>query len=162
MKSSVLLVDQDTAETAALVAALRAEGFDVDVASTESDALRALARGEHAIALVELMLRGETGLALARRIHDEAPATKVFLTGLYVLSERQLERAGTGASGFVPKPWDIGEVAAFLASKAAASSSRPHVPVSLEADDEDDAFDRHASGVTGAHVVADIRRRASA
>lgn len=186
MKSSVLLVDHDSAETAALSAALRAEGFDVDVASTEATALAALARGEHAIALVELMLRGETGLALARRIHEQAPSTKVFLTGLYVLSERQLARASTGASGFVPKPWDIGEVASFLAAKAAASSrprvpsvapvSQPAVPAAADSDSDEalapdeatraatDSFghDESSSGITGARLVGDLRRRVSA
>jgi hypothetical protein len=39
------------------------------------------------------------------------------LTSAYHLSERQLVRADCGAVGFVPKPFDLSELARFLKGK---------------------------------------------
>jgi hypothetical protein len=44
------------------------------------------------------------------------------LTSAYHLSERQLLRADCGAAGFVPKPYDLTELAKFLRSKLPPTS----------------------------------------
>jgi DNA-binding NarL/FixJ family response regulator len=78
------------------------------------------------IAVVDLMLRGDNGtngLELAREIRCDSPDTRVLLTSAYHLSERQLERADCGVSGFIPKPYDIAEVVAFIRAKASSPPS---------------------------------------
>lgn len=116
--AAVLLIGTPDADSALLATALRIEGFEVTQAATADDA-RALVQGsEIDVAVVDLMLKGTGGLDLAREIRVASPPTRVLLTSSYVLSERQIERAGCGASGFIPKPYDVHEVVAFVKAKA--------------------------------------------
>jgi DNA-binding NarL/FixJ family response regulator len=126
---TVLLVEAPEGDASVLASALRVEGFTVVQVATSAAAREALAElgGMNvAMAIVDLMVRGdagETGLDLAREIRTRCPATRVVLTSAYHLSERQLERADCGVSGFIPKPYDVGEVVEFVRSKASSPPS---------------------------------------
>jgi DNA-binding response OmpR family regulator len=123
---SILLVDMPEGDASVLASALRVEGFQVALAPTAAAAREVLARESISIALIDLMMRGEgssNGLELAREIKTQSPATRVILTSAYHLSERQLERADCGVSGFIPKPYDVAEVVAFLRAKASGPPS---------------------------------------
>jgi DNA-binding response OmpR family regulator len=113
-----LLVVEDDARHARVVAiGLRIEGFDVEVTSNADAALHLLATETFDVAVLDLMLPGTNGIQLARIVREQHPRTRVVLTSAYHLSERQLVRADCGAVGFVPKPFDLGELARFLKSK---------------------------------------------
>ena len=79
------------------------------------------------LVLVDLMLRtdgGPNGLELAREIKVSSPRNcGSFSTSAYYLSERQLERADCGVSGFIPKPYDVGEVVSFIRAKVSGPPS---------------------------------------
>jgi DNA-binding response OmpR family regulator len=113
-----LLVVEDDARHARMMAiGLRIEGFDVEVSASADAALRLLMTELFDVAVVDLMLPGTNGIQLARLVRDLRPETRVVLTSAYHLSERQLVRADCGAVGFVPKPFDLSELARFLKSK---------------------------------------------
>jgi DNA-binding response OmpR family regulator len=123
---TILLVDAPDGDASLLASALRVEGFHVMLAGSASDARGALAETPAALVLVDLMLRsdgGPNGLELAREIKISHPATRVLLTSAYYLSERQLERADCGVSGFIPKPYDVGEVVNFIRAKVSGPPS---------------------------------------
>lgn len=123
---SILLVDAPDGDASLLASALRVEGFQVALASSAIDARRSLAETPAVLVLVDLMLRtdgGPNGLELAREIKVSHPATRVLLTSAYYLSERQLERADCGVSGFIPKPYDVGEVVSFIRAKVSGPPS---------------------------------------
>jgi DNA-binding response OmpR family regulator len=127
---TVLLFDMADADAAILASALRVEGFDVVVAPTAKEARRLLASQPIALAIIDLMLRSEdgaNGLDLAREVKGAYPATRVVLTSSYHLSERQLERADCGVSGFIPKPYDLREVVDFIRSKLSGPPSSRRV-----------------------------------
>jgi DNA-binding response OmpR family regulator len=98
---------------------LRLEGFEVEVASNAEGALRSLADHDFDGAVVDLMLPGTNGIQLARLVRESHPRTRIVLTSAYHLSERQLVRVDCGAVGFVPKPFDLTELARFLRGKLA-------------------------------------------
>jgi hypothetical protein len=54
-----------------------------------------------------------------------SPSTLVVLTSAYHLSVRQLQRADCGAVGFVPKPYHLPDLCAFLRQKLRPPSLRP-------------------------------------
>jgi DNA-binding response OmpR family regulator len=113
----VLVVD-DVANHARVTAiGLRIEGFDVEIAPESDAALRMLDAQPFDIAMVDLMMPVTNGMQLARLIRDRHPDTRVVLMSAYHLSERQLVRADCGAVGFVPKPFDLSDLAHFLRSK---------------------------------------------
>jgi len=98
----------------------------VVLASSASEARAALAENQVILALVDLMLRtdaGTNGLELARDIKLGYPQVRVLLTSAYYLSERQLERADCGVSGFIPKPYDVVEVVSFIRAKVSGPPS---------------------------------------
>jgi DNA-binding response OmpR family regulator len=124
--TTILLVDAPHGQAAVLASALRVEGLDVLHASTAGEARRVLAQEPVAVAVIDLMIRGDgasNGLELARELRAAFPLMRVLLTSAYHLSERQLERADCGVSGFIPKPYDVAEVVDFIRTKATAPPS---------------------------------------
>lgn len=123
---NILLVDMADADAAILASALRVEGFEVIVTKSARDAKEVLASRPVALAIVDLMLRSEggaNGLELSRELRDQYPGMRILLTSSYHLSERQLERADCGVSGFIPKPYDLSEVVDFVRAKVSAPPS---------------------------------------
>lgn len=123
---TILLVDMADADAAILASALRVEGFDVVITPTAQNARQVLASQPVALTIVDLMLRSEggvNGLDLARELRATHPSMRVLLTSSYHLSERQLERADCGVSGFIPKPYDLREVVDFVRAKVSSPPS---------------------------------------
>lgn len=121
----VLVVDDEENQRRTLSIGLKLEGFDVVLAASGTEALRVLATTSAIeVAMIDLMMPGLNGLELARQIRRSYPQVRVVLSSAYHLSVRQVERADCGAVGFVPKPYKIGELCAFLRSKAKA-----HAPI---------------------------------
>jgi CheY-like chemotaxis protein len=114
----VLVVDDEENQLKALAIGLRSNGFEVVVAATSVEALRALASRHMDLALIDLMMPGLNGLELARQIRQTYPAVRVVLSSAYHLSARQVERADCGAVGFVPKPYCLSDLCEFLRSKS--------------------------------------------
>jgi len=122
---NILLVDTPDGDATLLASALRVEGFHVVLAPSAREAREALARAPAIVAIIDLMLRADAGnaLELARELKEAHPAMRVLLTSTYHLSERQLERADCGVSGFIPKPYDLVEVVSFIRAKASGPPS---------------------------------------
>jgi DNA-binding response OmpR family regulator len=115
----VLVVDDEANHARVMAIGLRIEGFEVETAADAEGAITRLSEGAFDVAIVDLMMPGTNGIQLARLIRERHPRTQVVLTSAYHLSERQLVRADCGAVGFVPKPFDLTELARFLRSKLA-------------------------------------------
>jgi DNA-binding response OmpR family regulator len=120
----VLIVDDEENQRRTLAIGLRLEGFDIAVASSSQEAIRALGAASAGIdlALIDLMMPGLNGLELARQIRRLYPSVRVVLSSAYHLSARQVERADCGAIGFVPKPYRLAELCSFLRAKTKAVS----------------------------------------
>jgi DNA-binding response OmpR family regulator len=113
----VLVVDDEANHARVMAIGLRIEGFEVETSQDAESALAQLATATFDLAIVDLMMPGTNGIQLARAVRDRFPHTRVVLTSAYHLSERQLVRADCGAVGFVPKPFDLTELARFLRAK---------------------------------------------
>lgn len=123
----VLVVDDVANQARVTAIGLRIEGFDVEVAPDSEGALRFLDEQPFDVAMVDLMMPGTNGMQLCRLIRERHPETRVVLTSAYHLSERQLLRADCGAVGFVPKPFDLSDLARFLRSKLRGSEPSDEV-----------------------------------
>ena len=120
----LLVVDDEANHGRVMAIGLRIEGFDVESATSAETALEVLAQAPcFDIAMVDLMMPGTNGIQLARVMREQFPRTQVVLTSAYHLSERQLLRADCGAVGFVPKPFDLTELARFLKTKLTGAES---------------------------------------
>ena len=119
----MLVIDEQDNQARLMAIGLRVEGFEAETASSSERALERLSSESFDVAVVDLMLPGTNGIQVARLVRDRHPRTRVVLMSAYHLSERQLARADCGATGFVPKPLDLGELAAFLEGKARLAPS---------------------------------------
>lgn len=124
MAPHILIVDDEDNHRKSLAIGLRMEGFVVSEAPNGERALAWLEGHEPDLAIVDLMMPGINGLDLARRMRMRRPDVRVILTSAYHLTERQLERAGTGVIAFVPKPYCMDELAVFLRSKVPHRAAR--------------------------------------
>ena len=114
----ILIVDDQESMRKTLSIALRLDRFDVACAASATDALESLSCRPCDLAIVDLMMPDVNGLDLARQLRTLYPNLKVVLTSAYHLSERQVLRSQCGAIGFVPKPFQMSELIAFLRDKA--------------------------------------------
>lgn len=134
MSLRILVVDDETNARKSLAISLRLEGHEIVEACNGEEALMVLERASGAgrmvdLAILDLMMPGMSGLDLARRIRFRHSDVKVVLMSAYHLSKRQLERADVGAVGFVPKPFDMEDLLAFLERRV--PSEPPSAEVAL-------------------------------
>lgn len=120
--SHILVVDDEANHRQTLAIGLRLEGFEVSEAADGEQALQVVDGEAFDLAIIDLMMPGINGLDLARRLRFRHPGVRIVLTSAYHLSERQIERAGVGAVGFVPKPYQMDDLVVFLRDKLAASA----------------------------------------
>ena len=107
---SLLVVDDDPATAALLAAMLEHEGYRCAIASDAEEAMDMLNDDEFAVALVDVLMPGETGLELVERALDVHPfLAVVMVTGVDDphIAELALQ---SGAYGYLVKPFTHMEV----------------------------------------------------
>ena len=117
MPGNLLIVDDDDSQRRSLAIGLRLAGFRVHDVATAEAALELLEVEQFDLALTDLMMPGLNGLQLIRRMFEHHPNLPVVLMSAYQLSRHQLERVGVNMVAFVPKPYNLDELADFLAEK---------------------------------------------
>jgi DNA-binding NarL/FixJ family response regulator len=106
MAFSVLIVDDNRAFLDAARFLLEREGLNVaGVAASAADAVRRSRDLEPDVVLVDIMLGGESGFALAHRLVEEAPSggSDVILVSTHAEAEFADLIAESPATGFLPK-----------------------------------------------------------
>jgi signal transduction histidine kinase len=103
-RPSVLLVDDDPDGANTVCNILRQEQYEVAIAASADDALRALTERPFDAVLIELALSETNGLALLNEVRRQAPATAcVVLTG-YASLESAVAALRQGAYDYLVKP----------------------------------------------------------
>jgi DNA-binding response OmpR family regulator len=123
----VLVVDDEANYARVTALGLELEGFEVATVHDAMAALTSLRQDRFDVAILDLIMPETNGIELARIVRKRHPSTLIVLTSAYHLTEGQLLRADCGAVGFVPKPYDLCELAQFLRRKLAAGE--PAEPV---------------------------------
>ena len=109
MPGETILIVEDSAVTLKVTAAaLRAEGYKVQVASTAEQALSSLRSWKPDLILVDIMLPGMDGLEFTRRIKQDNRLREVTVLALTACDmEGDEERArDAGCDGYLTKPVD--------------------------------------------------------
>jgi two-component system, OmpR family, response regulator RegX3 len=105
----VLVVDDEPAIRDAISYALRAEGFDVEVAVDGESGLGAALEGHTDVVVLDLMLPGMPGTEVCRRIRAESPIPIIMLTAKGAELDRVLGLE-IGADDYVTKPFSMAEL----------------------------------------------------
>ena len=100
----ILIVDDEGTIREVLGRYLEREGYLVSEAGDGPAALAAVAEAEPALILLDLMLPGIDGLALARRLRMESEVPIIMLTARGELQDR-VQGLESGADDYVVKPF---------------------------------------------------------
>ena len=122
-RASILIVEDDVPTRTFLADNLTADGYDVLVAATLSDALRTLEYHRVDLAVVDLALPDGSGLELLRRVREAGgPASRIDARlPLIVVSGRagdtdRVRGFERGADDYVSKPFAYGELRLRIAA----------------------------------------------
>lgn len=130
---TLLLIEDDTAVSASLQRRLRFEGFDVHVADRGEVALELMPTLVPDLILLDVMLPGLDGLAVAERIRSVSNVPILMLTARDSVEDRVsgLER---GADDYLVKPFELPELLARI--RALLRRSRLSIEAEPRADDQ--------------------------
>jgi two-component system response regulator RegA len=123
---TLLIVEDDSPLRERLVRAMRDRGFDTVGVPDHTSALDAARQDSPELALVDLRLPGESGLAVIRDLKELDPATVVVVLTGYGSIATAVEAVKLGAASYLTKPADADQiVAAFDGTQPPAE---PEVP----------------------------------
>lgn len=128
----ILVVDDESTIREVLRRYLEREGYLVSEAADSQAALEALASDPPALIVLDLMLPGIDGLALARRVRQESDVPIIMLTARGELQDR-VEGLESGADDYVIKPFSPSEVVARVKAvlrRVEALDDPPSQPIS--------------------------------
>jgi DNA-binding response OmpR family regulator len=104
--TTVLLVEDDPGLRRTMADILQAAGLKVDTASDAPAALRRLARGRYDVAVGDLVLPGQSGVEVIRKIKSSAPATRILVCSAYSGGHLMAEALELGVELTIFKPAD--------------------------------------------------------
>ena len=109
----ILVVDDDREIRDLLARFLRKHGFRVETASDGKEMFKALAVGRFDLAVLDLMLPGEDGLSLCRRVRSGSDLPIVMLTAIGEDTDR-IVGLEMGADDYLAKPFNPRELLARI------------------------------------------------
>jgi two-component system response regulator AtoC len=141
-RATILVADDDAVIRSNLALLLKSEGYDVREAADGGEAARALLDPAVALALLDLKMPVQDGMAVLRAHADRLDETPVIVVTAYGGGSAAIEAMKLGAFDYVTKPFDLDDVLfavkraltqrALTAQVRALSNDR-----SGEADDEE-------------------------
>jgi DNA-binding NarL/FixJ family response regulator len=117
------LVEDHALTRAGLRAALEADGFDVVAEASDGiEGEAAILREKPAVAVVDLGLPGEDGIAVTRAVKAAAPAIGVVIVTMHELDEEVLAALAAGADAYCVKSSDAAIVLDAVRAVAAGGA----------------------------------------
>ena len=120
--SRVLVVDDEAPIQRALVANLRARGYETDVAGSGEDALRLVARGTPDVVILDLGLPGMGGAEVIQGLRGWTSVPIIVLSARWAERDK-VAALDAGADDYVTKPFGMDELLARL-----RAAIRRHAP----------------------------------
>jgi two-component system phosphate regulon response regulator OmpR len=123
-ETHVLIVDDDDRIRDLTKQFLAREGHRVTTAQDAASARKLFQTFSFDLAILDIMMPGESGLSLLKALRDENNMTPVLLLTARAQASDRIEGLRLGADDYLPKPFEPEE----LALRAAAILRRSHVP----------------------------------
>lgn len=122
----ILVVDDHREIRDALTKYLARNGYRADGAADAREMDRALADGAYDLVILDVMMPGEDGLSVCRRLRVESDIPILMLTALGEETDR-IVGLELGADDYIPKPFNPREVLARIKAilRRAGSADRP-------------------------------------
>jgi two-component system OmpR family response regulator len=120
----ILVIDDDSDIRRPLAEYLRQRGFRASVAADGKDMDRVLATASIDLVVLDVMLPGEHGFAICRRLRETTQIPVILLTALAEATDR-IVGLELGADDYVTKPFDPRELVARVGSVLRRSRMLP-------------------------------------
>lgn len=127
----IVIVDDDSDVRDILHACLEQEGYSVSEAANETELLRVMRNGPVDLLTLDLKLKHEDGLAVARKVRQKYAVPIIMITGKGEPIDR-IVGLELGADDYISKPFHIREVLARVRSVLRRNAPAPnadHPPV---------------------------------
>ncbi len=111
----LLVVDDDSVTRDLLREVFEAEGYEVSLAASGEEALRALAQGSFPLVLSDIRMLGIDGIELLAKVRKDRPETFVILMTGFGNLEGAVRAIQEGAYDYISKPFRIQELKALVA-----------------------------------------------
>lgn len=128
MEDALLLIDDDEVFLQTMSRSLARKGETVCAANTPADALQLLSGHQPARVLLDLNLKGESGLQLLPQILSVCPSARVILLTGYASIATAVEAIKKGAVDYICKPATARDVLAAFAKDAESIEQAPEAP----------------------------------
>jgi DNA-binding NtrC family response regulator len=103
---SVLVVD-DNPIIQDILRQFLGKGYQVEVVANASQALAAVVRKHPDVMLLDVRMPGVDGLSLLKSLREMGVQTPIFVMTGYDSTQVALEALENGATGYLPKPFDL-------------------------------------------------------
>jgi two-component system phosphate regulon response regulator OmpR len=114
LKTRILIVDDDQRHRDLLVRYLGGEGYEVKAVGEASGMDKQLARERFDLVVLDLMLPGEDGLAICRRLRAQEQAPAIIMLTAKGDDVDRIVGLEMGADDYMPKPFNPKELAARI------------------------------------------------
>jgi two-component system phosphate regulon response regulator OmpR len=114
LKTRILVVDDDQRLRELLVRYLSGEGFEVKAVSDAPGMDKQLARDRYDLVVLDLMLPGEDGLAICRRLRGQPGAPAIVMLTAKGDDVDRIVGLEMGADDYLPKPFNPRELLARI------------------------------------------------
>jgi two-component system, OmpR family, response regulator len=121
-RAHILLVEDDAEISRMLMTVLAENGFAASAATSAAEMDRVLASGEIDLVLLDVMLSGEDGFSICRRLRADSAVPIIMLTALGEDVDRIIGLE-IGADDYVTKPFNSRELMARIRAVLRRSSS---------------------------------------
>jgi len=111
-ETRVLVVDDETNITDLVATALRYEGFDVEVAGTGTDALKAAETFRPDLMVLDIMLPDRDGFHVVQRLRADGRHVPVVFLTARDSTEEKIKGLTVGGDDYVTKPFSLEELVA--------------------------------------------------
>ncbi len=124
-RARILIVEDEPALRLAISGLLRRKGHSVEQASKGSEAIQAIGEARYDLILTDLALgRGPNGMAVLAAAREKQPETPVVLMTAVGDERTAVDAMKSGATDYVPKPFDNDEIRLVIDRALAHSKLR--------------------------------------
>ncbi|HEY7715042.1 MAG TPA: response regulator [Candidatus Binatia bacterium] len=120
MDRSILVVDDEENLLLLLDRILSKDGFTVELASNAYQALNLVEQKDFKVAILDIKMFPIDGLSLLSEIKKRSPSTHVVMITAYPTTDTRSKCLEIGASTYLTKPLDIGELKTVVQNLAAS------------------------------------------
>jgi two-component system, OmpR family, response regulator QseB len=126
----ILIVEDDPRICGPMADDLRRQRHTVDIASDGKTGLDYAASGLHDLILLDVMLPGESGLNVCRRLRESGDQSMILMVTALDAIEDKVAALDAGADDYIVKPFDLVELSARI--RAVSRRAREIRPLALQ------------------------------